>query len=198
MLLSPCPCVQVIAPGGPRHRSGRPACPDRDASAEKDAYCLAPALQFPRRRASHTAAVGLAAGQGSVRMDQTGPTTSGTARAEWAAAWPLPFVGMLGLSAGSMFNFSAGVLMADMTHASAGRAPVLARPEPGIWLLLGLAPVIGWIIQRIGPPGRASTASGCSRSASRPWPSPAARSGSGCCSAWWPGLGSTASRRRSG
>lgn len=73
-------------------------------------------------------------------------------RAEWAAAWPLPFVAMLGVAGAGIFPFSSGVFMDEVSRefgwskiqfTSALTAPLLVS--------LVMVPLIGQLIDRIGP-----------------------------------------------
>lgn len=85
-----------------------------------------------------------------MRMEQRS-IIARSAGAEWAAAWQLPMVGMLGVAAGSMLNFSAGVLMADVTHTLGwSRAQFSLGITVGMLLAVFFAPVIGWVVHRFG------------------------------------------------
>lgn len=74
------------------------------------------------------------------------------ARAEWAAMWPLPLVSMLGYVGGASFAYSSGVFMQELTREFGWSRAEFAMAFT-IHSLVGLvmAPVIGRLIDRIGP-----------------------------------------------
>jgi len=75
-----------------------------------------------------------------------------TARQEWAAMWPLPLVSMFGYVGGAAFAYSSGVFMEELT-AEFGWSRAQFSSAFTIHALLGLvlAPVIGRLVDRIGP-----------------------------------------------
>lgn len=75
-----------------------------------------------------------------------------TARAEWAAMWPLPLVSMLGYVGGAAFAYSSGVFMQELTTEFGwSRAQFSAAFTIHSLVALIIAPVIGRLIDRIGP-----------------------------------------------
>lgn len=75
-----------------------------------------------------------------------------TARAEWAAMWPLPLVSMLGYVGGASFAYSSGVFMQELTGEFGwSRAQFSAAFTIHSLVALVMAPFIGRLIDRIGP-----------------------------------------------
>jgi len=75
-----------------------------------------------------------------------------TARAEWAAMWPLPLVSMLGYIGGASFAYSSGVFMQELTAEFGwSRAQFSLAFTIHSIVALVMAPVIGRLIDRIGP-----------------------------------------------
>jgi len=75
-----------------------------------------------------------------------------TARAEWAAMWPLPLVSMLGYIGGASFAYSSGVFMVELTGEFGwSRAEFSAAFTIHSLVALVMAPFIGRLIDRIGP-----------------------------------------------
>lgn len=78
--------------------------------------------------------------------------TAAASREEWRAAWPLPFVGMLGNSGASIFVYSNGIFMAAVT-ADLGwtRTQFSAGLTFSMLLTLFAVPAVGVLIDRLGP-----------------------------------------------
>jgi MFS family permease len=78
--------------------------------------------------------------------------TASTARQEWAAMWPLPFVCMLGVSGSAMFAFAGGVYMESVIR-DFGWTRVQYSSAFMLMMLSGLVlgPAAGWLIDRVGP-----------------------------------------------
>lgn len=75
-----------------------------------------------------------------------------TARAEWAAMWPLPLVSMLGYVGGASFAYSSGVFMQELTTEFGwSRAEFSFAFTIHSLVALVMAPFIGRLIDRIGP-----------------------------------------------
>jgi MFS family permease len=75
-----------------------------------------------------------------------------TARAEWAAMWPLPLVSMLGYVGGASFAYSSGVFMQELTGEFGwSRAQFSAAFTIHSLVALVMAPFVGRLIDRIGP-----------------------------------------------
>lgn len=75
-----------------------------------------------------------------------------TARAEWAAMWPLPLVSMFGYVGGASFAYSSGVFMQELTKEFGwSRAEFATAFTIHSLVALVMAPVIGRLIDRIGP-----------------------------------------------
>lgn len=75
-----------------------------------------------------------------------------TARAEWAAMWPLPLVSMFGYVGGASFAYSSGVFMQELTQEFGwSRAEFATAFTIHSLVALVMAPVIGRLIDRIGP-----------------------------------------------
>jgi len=75
-----------------------------------------------------------------------------SARAEWAAMWPLPLVSMLGYVGGAAFAYSSGVFMQELTREFGwSRAEFSAAFTIHSLVALVMAPFIGRLIDRIGP-----------------------------------------------
>lgn len=75
-----------------------------------------------------------------------------SAKQEWAAHWPLPFLGMLGIAGAATFGYSSGVFMKVMT-AEFGWSRAQFSSAFTVQMLLGLfvGPFIGRMIDRHGP-----------------------------------------------
>lgn len=78
--------------------------------------------------------------------------TGASARAEWAAMWPLPFVSMLGYAGGATFAYSSGVFMEVLTREFGwSRAEFSTAFTIFSLTSLLLAPVMGRLIDLYGP-----------------------------------------------
>lgn len=75
-----------------------------------------------------------------------------SAKQEWAAYWPLPFLGMLGIAGAATLGYSSGVFMAAMT-GEFGWSRAQFSSAFTVQMLVGLlfGPFIGRVIDRIGP-----------------------------------------------
>lgn len=75
-----------------------------------------------------------------------------TARQEWAAAWPQPIIGLLGVVAASSFLYSNGILIGVMTKAFGWTRSEFSSALT-ITMLAGLifGPVTGRLVDRFGP-----------------------------------------------
>ena len=78
--------------------------------------------------------------------------TAHTARQEWAARWPLPFVSMLGMSGCAIFAYSSGVLLEPVT-AELGWSRTEFASAFLLQMLAGLVilPTVGLLADRFGP-----------------------------------------------
>lgn len=85
---------------------------------------------------------------------------SSDARAEWRAAWPLPFIGMLGLCGAAMLSYASGVFMQPIT-AAFGWSRAEFSFGLTLAMLIGLVttPLAGRLVDRFGP--RAVALAGC-------------------------------------
>lgn len=73
-------------------------------------------------------------------------------KSEWASAWPLPIVAMLGVSGSGMFAYSSGVFMERMTNEFGwGRAEFSTAFVLQMAAGLIILPATGWFIDRFGP-----------------------------------------------
>lgn len=73
-------------------------------------------------------------------------------KSEWASAWPLPIVAMLGLSGSAMFAYSSGVFMEKMTSQFQwGRAEFSTAFVLQMAAGLIILPATGWLVDRFGP-----------------------------------------------
>ncbi|WP_298690593.1 MFS transporter [uncultured Sphingomonas sp.] len=75
-----------------------------------------------------------------------------SARDEWAASWPLPFVAMLGVAGSATFAFSSGVFLAPMTAEFGwSRAQFSSAFLLQMIVLLVAMPMVGRLVDRFGP-----------------------------------------------
>lgn len=85
------------------------------------------------------------------RRGERDDVTQTTARQEWAAGWPLPFLGMIGIAGSTIFPFASGLLMEPMTAAYGW-----SRSEYSFAFLLQVivgfffAPLAGRLIDKYG------------------------------------------------
>ncbi|MFC3172781.1 MFS transporter [Novosphingobium bradum] len=75
-----------------------------------------------------------------------------TARQEWRAAWPIPFIAMLGLAGTMILPYSSGVLIGPVTKDLGWtRAEFSSGFTFQVAVLLFMAPIVGRAIDRFGP-----------------------------------------------
>ena len=75
-----------------------------------------------------------------------------SAREEWRSMWPLPFVAMIGIAGSSMFSYSSGVFLGSMTKEFGWtRADFSSGFTIQMLLIVLVAPLIGRVIDRVGP-----------------------------------------------
>jgi MFS family permease len=75
-----------------------------------------------------------------------------SARQEWAAAWQLPIIGMLGVVATSAFLYSNGILIGVMTKALGWtRSEFSSALSITMLASLVFGPVVGRLVDRYGP-----------------------------------------------
>jgi MFS family permease len=74
-----------------------------------------------------------------------------SARQEWASAWPLPMVAMLGVAGSVIFPYSSGVLMQEMT-ATFGWSRAQFSTGFFVQMILSVVtlPFSGWLVDRMG------------------------------------------------
>jgi len=80
------------------------------------------------------------------------PAGASTARAEWAAMWPLPLVAMLGHAGAATFAYSSGVFMEPMTR-ELGWSRAEFSLAFMLQMIVGLIiqPLVGRLIDKVGP-----------------------------------------------
>lgn len=85
-------------------------------------------------------------------MSHTAGATGPSARREWAAAWPMPLIGMLGVVTSSAFVYSSGVFMTALTHEFGWTRAQFASAFT-IQMLVGIVmgPLVGRAVDRFGP-----------------------------------------------
>jgi predicted MFS family arabinose efflux permease len=74
------------------------------------------------------------------------------AKQEWARAWPLPFVGMLGVAGSAIFPYSSGVFLSPMVEEFGwGRADFYSAFMLQTILGLVITPIVGRLVDHFGP-----------------------------------------------
>lgn len=72
-------------------------------------------------------------------------------RAEWRGQWMIPIAGMIGISGGSIFVYSGGVLMPEMTRALGwSRAEYSTGFLASVLVGMIAMPVVGRVVDRVG------------------------------------------------
>ena len=87
-------------------------------------------------------------------MSEAGPVPlrpGPSARAEWAAMWPLPFVALTGIAGAATFAYSSGIFMSEMT-GEFGWTRAQFSSAFALQFLVGIvsAPIVGHLVGRFG------------------------------------------------